>query len=61
MIYKRNIGPINECFGTLFKDFKRRNYFIRKDKYIDFQCIDYTYFYKKLSFKDLKECHVDTR
>jgi hypothetical protein len=42
--------------GTLSKDSKKRNYFIKKVKYFDFRCIDYTYFHDKLPFKDLNQC-----
>jgi len=39
---------LTSVLGALFKHSKRRNYFINKIKYFNFQCIDYINFRKKL-------------
>lgn len=59
-ILKRRV-LLTSVIETLFKHTKLENYSLNKLNKFNFHCIKYTNFYKKFSFKDLKECLRDTR
>jgi len=52
--YPQNFNNVlTSVVETLFKHTKLNNYFFKNVKVFNFQCIDYTNFHKKLSFKIL--------
>jgi len=48
------MGLVNECHGTLFKDSKKRNYFIKKLNISIFNTLITRIFVKKLPLKILE-------